>query len=319
LTPLAFVDLKAKAEGVELTNLSAYSTKYTGYPITSGTLTVDVRYLLDQQKLTAENHILIDQLTFGDKVESPSAINLPIRLAVAILKNAQGQIDLHLPVSGSLSDPHFSIGGILAHAIMGLIVKAVTSPFNLIASAIGGGGSGQDLNYVVFSPGWAAITPVAKGKLETVAKALQARPALKLDICGRVDPKLDRAALPAALVAQSVAQQKLLDTDQNPAGVDLASVQVTPDEYNKYLKRAYKAAKFDKPKDLLGLTKSLPPDEMKKLMIANIKVTDADLKQLAEARANAVRKALSGKIAPARMIVVAPKLNADGIKDTDKT
>ena len=320
LTPLAFVDIKAKAENVELTDLSAYSTKYTGYPITKGTLTVDVHYLLDQQKLTAENHIFIDQLTFGDKVESPNALNLPIRLAVALLKNSQGQIDLHLPVSGSLSDPQFSVGGIVLHAIVGLIMRAVTSPFSLIAAAVGGSsGNGEDLNYVVFSPGWASITPAARSKLDTVAKALQARPALTLDICGRVDPKFDRAGLPEALVAQSVAKQKLLDNDQNPAEVDLETVQITPDEYNKYLKRAYKAANFDKPRDLLGLNKSLPPDEMKKLMIANTKVTDADLKQLAEARAKAVRKALSAKIAPARLVVAAPKLNADGIKDSGKT
>ncbi|HVB81670.1 MAG TPA: DUF748 domain-containing protein [Candidatus Binataceae bacterium] len=322
LTPLAFVDIKAKAEGVELTNLSTYSTKYTGYPITKGTLTVDLHYLLEQQKLTAENHIFIDQLTFGDKVASPNAINLPIRLAVALLKNSQGQIDLHLPVSGSLSDPQFSVGGIVLHAIVGLIMRAATSPFSLIASAVGGlgGASGEDLNYVVFSPGWASLTAAARSKLDTVVKALQVRPALKLDICGRVDPKLDREGLPEALVAQSVARQKLLDAGQNAAGVDLASVQITPDEYNRYLKRAYKAAKFDKPKDFLGLTKSLPPDEMKKLMIAHTKVTDADLKKLAEARANAVRKALiAAKIDPARLIVVAPKLNADGIKDSGKT
>jgi hypothetical protein len=318
LTPLAFVDIKAKAQGVELTDLSAYSVKYTGYPITKGTLTVDVRYLLDQQKLTAENHIFIDQLTFGDKVESPNALNLPIRLAVALLKNSQGQIDLHLPVSGSLSDPQFSVGGIVLHALVALIMRAVTSPFSLIASAIGGG-SGEDLNYVVFSPGWASITPAARSKLDLVVKALQARPALKLSICGWVDPKLDRESLPAALVAQAVAKQKLLDKDQSAAKVDLASVQVTPDEYNKYLKRAYKAAKFDKPRDLLGLNKSLPADDMKKLMIANIKVTDGDLKQLAEARANAVRQALSAKIDPARLLVVPPKLNADGIKDKGKT
>jgi hypothetical protein len=199
-------------------------------------------------------------------------------------------------------------------------MRAVTSPFSLIASAVGGGGGGgEDLNYVVFSPGWASITPAARSKLDTVAKALQARPALKLNICGRVDPKFDRAGLPEALVAQSVAKQKVVDSDEKTADVDLASIQITPDEYNKYLKRAYKAAKFDKPRDLLGLDKSLPPDEMKKLMIANIKVTDADLKQLAEERANAVRKALSGKIDPARLVVVAPKLNADGIKDNGKT
>ena len=321
LTPLASVDIKAKAEHVELTDLSAYSTKYTGYPITKGTLTVDVHYILEQQKLTAENHIFIDQLTFGDKVDSPTAMNLPIRLAVALLKNPQGQIDLRLPVSGSLSDPQFSVGGIVLHALVGLIMRAVTSPFSLIASAVGGGGgaSGENLNYVVFAPGWASITPTARTKLDTVAQALQKRPALKLTICGRVDPKFDREGLPAALVAQSVARQKVLDNDKNPKDVDLASVEVTPDEYNKYLKRAYKAAKFDKPKDLLGLNKSLEPDEMKKLMIAHTKATDADLKQLAEDRANAVRKALSGKLDPARIVVAAPKLNAEGIKDGGKT
>ncbi|MGH7913100.1 MAG: DUF748 domain-containing protein, partial [Candidatus Binataceae bacterium] len=319
LTPLAFVDIKANAKGIELTSLSAYSTKYTGYPITKGRLTFDVRYLLDQQKLTAKNHIFISQLSFGDKVESPSAINLPIRLAVAILKNPQGEIDLHLPVSGSLSDPQFSIGGVILHAFMSLLTRAVTSPFSLIASAIGAGGSGEDLNYVQFSPGWASVTPAARSKLDTVAKALKARPSLKLSICGRVDPKFDREGLREALVAQSIAKEKLADTGQSAANVDLASVKVMPDEYNKYLWRAYKAAKFDKPSNLLGLTKSLPPDEMKKLMIANTKVTDADLKHLAGARADAVRKVLSARIDPARLLVVAPKLNADGIKDQGKT
>jgi outer membrane protein OmpA-like peptidoglycan-associated protein len=320
LTPLAFVDLKAKAKDVELTDLSTYSAKYTAYPITKGTLTVDVHYLLEEQKLTAENHIVMDQLTFGDKMESPNALNLPIRLAVAILKNPQGQIDLHIPISGSLSDPQFSIGGVLWHAFVGLIVKAVSSPFNLIASAIGAGGaSGENLNYVEFAPGWASITPAARRKLDTIAKALQARPSLHLNICGRVDPKFDREGLRHALVEQSVSREKVLDSDQNPDQVDLAGVQVMPDEYNKYLWRAYKAAKFDKPRDLLGLTKSLPPDEMKKLMLANTHVTDDDLKRLAEARADAVRKALSAKIDPARLHIVPPKLNADGIKDNGKT
>ncbi len=321
LTPLASVDIKAKADNVQLTELSAYSTKYTGYPITKGTLMVDVHYILAEQKLTAENHVFMtnsNRRRQGGKPQRNQSADSPRGRAAQELPGP----DQSAPsVSGSLSDPQFSVGGIVLHALVGLIMRAVTSPFSLIASAVGGGsgGSGEDLNYVVFSPGWASITPTAKGKLDTVAKALQARPALKLNICGRVDPKFDREGLPAALVEQSVAKQKLLDSDQKTADVDLASVEVTPDEYNKYLKRAYKAAKFDKPRDLLGLDKSLPPDEMKKLMIANTKVTDADLKQLAEARANAVRKALSGKIDPARLMVVAPKLNADGIKDNGKT
>jgi len=125
-------------------------------------------------------------------------------------------------------------------------MRAVTSPFSLIASAIGGG-SGEDLNYVVFSPGWASKPPLPGANSTWSSKALQARPALKLSICGWVDPKLDRESLPAALVAQAVAKQKLLDKDQSAAKVDLASVQVTPDEYNKYLKRAYKARNSTSP------------------------------------------------------------------------
>jgi len=148
---------------------------------------------------------------------------------------------------------------------------------------------------------------------------LQARPVLQVSITGRVDPKSDREALPAALVDLAVAREQVLANDQNPATTDLWSVKVMPDEYNKYLRKAYKAAKFDKPKDLLGLDKSLDPDEMKKLMIANTRVTDDDLKRLADARANAVRKVLATKIAPARLHVAAPKLTTEGIKDNGPT
>ncbi len=144
LAPTAFVDIKAKADAVELTGVSPYTVKYTGYPIIKGTLTMDVHYLLDTGKLTADNHIFIDQLTFGDHVDSPSATNLPIRLAVSLLKNSKGQIDVRIPISGSLSDPQFSIGSIILGAFMNLIVKAATAPFSLIASAFGsvtGGGA----------------------------------------------------------------------------------------------------------------------------------------------------------------------------------
>jgi Domain of Unknown Function (DUF748) len=129
------------ANAIELTGLTPYSTRYTGYPIVKGTLTVDVHYLLDKGNLTADNHLFIDQLTFGDKIVSADATNLPIRLAVSLLKNSRGQIDLQVPVSGSLSDPQFSIGGLIAHAFLNLVMKAITSPFSLIASAFGGAGA----------------------------------------------------------------------------------------------------------------------------------------------------------------------------------
>ena len=154
LAPVAFVDLKAK-DGVELTGLTPYSAKYTGYPIVKGTLTVDVHYLLDQGQLTADNHLFIDQLTFGDRVESRDATTLPVRLAVALLKNARGEIAVDVPVSGSLSDPQFSLSGVILDAFVNLIVKTVTSPFSLIASAFG---TEEDLDYVEFAPGLATLS-----------------------------------------------------------------------------------------------------------------------------------------------------------------
>ncbi|HVA80548.1 MAG TPA: DUF748 domain-containing protein [Candidatus Binataceae bacterium] len=309
LAPAAFIDLTAKADGIELTGLTAYSTHYTGYPITKGTLTVNVHYLLDQGNLTADNHIFIDQLTFGDRVENATATNLPIRLAVSLLENSRGEINVDVPISGSLKDPQFSLGGVILHAFMNLIVKAATSPFSLLSAAFGGGK--QDLSYVEFAPGSAALSANSKSRLDTLIQALQDRTGLKVTIEGRVDPTIDREGL----LDQAMKAQKLKATG-GPSGA-LDSVKIAPNEYDKYLTRAYKAAKFKKPADFLGLNKSMPPDQMKKLMLAN--TSDSDLRALADARAAAVRAYLSAKINPARLFLSAPKLNASGIKDQGKT
>jgi outer membrane protein OmpA-like peptidoglycan-associated protein len=313
LAPMAFVDLKAKADGVELTGLTPYSAKYTGYPIVKGTLTIDVHYLLDQGQLTADNHLFIDQFTFGDHVESRDATTLPVRLAVALLKNARGEIAVDVPVTGSLSDPQFSLSGVILDAFVNLIVKAATSPFSLIASAFG---TQEDLDYVEFSPGLAALTPDSQQKLATIAQALQDRPALRLDISGRVDPQFDREGLREARLASLIRMRKMQDSGGHE---DADRVQLTLEEYDMYLTRVYKMATFPKPRNFLGMDKSLPPDEMKKLLLANMEITDQDLQHLADGRANAVRQWLSGQVDPGRLFVVAPTLEADGIKDKGKT
>jgi len=319
LAPMAFVDIRAKADGIELTGLSPYTTKYTGYPIVKGTLTMDVHYLLDQDKLTAENKILIDQFTFGDRVESPSATNLPVRLAISLLKDSQGRINLDVPVSGSLSDPQFSIGGVIWGVIKNLIMKAVTSPFSLLASVVGG--SSAELGYIEFRPGFSTLTSQSQAKLATVAKVLQDKPSLNLDICGRVDPAVDRDGLRDTMVARLVAAQMIEATGRGGTAPEDIIVDETSSDYNKYLTRAYKAADIPgKPRNVIGLAQTLPPDEMKKLLLANMKVTDQDLPKLAQARANAVRKWLSdNKVDPGKLFTVPPKLTAEGITDKGKT
>ncbi len=320
LAPVAFLDVKAKADGVELTHLSPYSGKYAGYPITKGRLTMDVHYLLDQGKLTADNHIFIDQLTFGDRMDGPGISHLPVKLAVALLRNSQGQIDVHVPVSGSLDDPHFSVGSLIWHAFVNLIGRAITSPFRLLASA---GGSKEDLGYVEFAPGSSELDKQAQTRLAGIVKIINDKPSLQLDVIGRVDRKSDEAGLRKVMVDELVRAEmpnEADDGDTAPApAAKPSSGKPDSDDYDKYLKRAYKHAKFKKPHDLIGLTKSQPPDVMRKMLEDNVAVDDDAMRHLAERRADVVRQWLRGKVDDKRVFALAPKLDAKGIDDTGKT
>ncbi|KFG93319.1 AsmA family protein [Burkholderia paludis] len=311
------LDLTASAHDIELTNLTPYSAKYAGYPITKGKLNVDLHYQLDNDQLKANNHIFIDQLTFGDHVDNDTATRLPVKLAISLLKNTRGEIDVNLPVSGSLSNPEFSVGGLIWRAVLNLIAKAVTSPFSLLAHAFGGGG--EDLGYVEFAPGSYQLDDAQQKKLDTVVKMLTEKPSIRLDLIGRVDPTKDTSGLGDAYVERLVRQQKLKDVVGQGESVDPMSVKVEPGEYGKYLARAYKAADFKKPRNLIGLQKTLPDADMKKALAEHAQADDNALRTLAQQRAQAVRQYLDGKIDSSRVFVVAPKLDAKGIEDKGAT
>lgn len=321
LQPVAFLDIKGKADEVELTSLAAYSRKYAGYAITSGKLNVDVHYQLDQRKLEADNHIFITQLTFGERDTSPGAKHLPVKLAVALLKDTEGNIDVNLPVSGSLDDPQFSVGGLVWRALGNLIAKAVTAPFRLLGAAFGG--PGADLGYVEFAPGSAILDAKAQERLGKLVAILQKKPSLKLDIIGRVDPTKDRDGLRKVTVENLIRRELVLDEKGKGADVSdaaLADVRVTPDQVEKYLKRAYKHDDIpNKPRNFLGLKKSLDPDEMRGLMEANVAVDEPAMRALAKRRADAVQTWLSGKLDASRYGEKPVQLDTKGIDDKGKT
>lgn len=328
LNPLGeqlYLDIAAKAAGVELTRLTPYAAKYAGYPITKGKLTVDVAYKIENGKLDAKNHLYLDQLTFGEKTDSPDAVKLPVLLAVSLLKDRNGVIDVNLPVSGSLSDPEFSIGGVIVRVIVNLLSKAITSPFSLIASAFGGGG--EELGYIEFAPGSSTLTDDARKKIETVGKALNDRPSLRLEISGRIDPATDADGARRVWLDQRVAEAKQRDlrrsaqagdqAEEGEGGEQGARVTVSKQEYPKYLEAVYKRETFKKPKNFIGLNKSLPPAEMEKLLLEHAPVTDTELRALADQRALVVKQSLErdGKIPDEKLFLTAPKLSAEGIKD----
>lgn len=304
------MDIRAEVRGMELAPLSPYSGRYIGYGIEKGKLTFDVSYKVEDRVLTAQNRLILEQLTLGDKVDSPDAPSLPVQFALSLLKDRNGVIDINLPIGGSLDDPQFSIGGIIVKVIVNLITKAVTAPFSLIGSMFGGG---EELSHLAFDPGHAALTDKAAEKLKTIAKALDDRPALKLEITGRTDPQADREGLKRASIDRKVRALKLKDMVARGQSAEGARVTVTPQEYPALLKRVYRDEDFKKPRNMIGFQKDLPVEEMEKLMIENAKVSDDDLTLLGNRRAQAAKDWLTteGKIPAERIFILASKSGAD--------
>ena len=308
----AHLDILASVKDFELTGLSSYSGKYVGYGIAKGKLSAELNYKIIERQLTATNRIFLDQLTFGDAVESPDAVNLPVQLAVSLLKNSRGEIDLNLPVSGTLDDPQFSVFGLVMKMLFNLIGKAITSPFALLGSALGGG---EELSQLDLAAGTASLGEAEQGRLKTLAQALVDRPALRLDVVGRADPATDLDGLRQAALANAVRAQKLKAMiAKGQAAPSLEEVEVGEAEYAELLKKAYRAADFKKERNLVGMVKDIPVPEMEALLRANAQVGDDDLLGLARARAQAVRDWLAGEggVPGERVFVLEPKVEALG-------
>ncbi|MET3133864.1 hypothetical protein AAKU55_004154 [Oxalobacteraceae bacterium GrIS 1.11] len=316
LNPLSrplFLDIKASAHGIELPRLTPYAAKYAGYAIEKGKLSMEVNYRVEHDKLVAQNQVRIEQLTFGDKIDSPSATKLPVLLALALLKDRAGQINLDLPISGTLSDPQFSVGGIIGRVFVNLMSKAVTSPFALIGSIFGGG---EELGYAEFEPGSATLSEPAQAKLDTLALALTERPALQLDLSGRADPDSDADGVRQQILRRKLRAFKRKDSLNHGGESSSDELSLSVADKDKYMEKVYAAEKFDKPRNALGLLKTLAPAEMEKLILANTTVTPDALTALANKRAMAVRAYLDGKggVAAERIFLVAPKLS-DAARD----
>jgi hypothetical protein len=313
-----FVDLKVRIKDLDLSPATPYSGKYAGYIIEKGKLSFDLEYLIVKQKLDSQNNIFIDQFTLGEKVESPQATKLPVKLAVALLKDRRGEIKLDLPVKGSLDDPKFSVGRIILQIITNLIAKAATSPFALLGAVFGGG---EELSYVEFDYGSIALTDPNIKKIDTISKALQDRPSLKIDIGGHVDMEKDMEGLKQLLFNRKIKAQKLKEmVKKGQAAVPVDEVKIEPPGYGKYLKMAYKEERFPKPRNFLGMAKDIPVPEMEKLMLTHTEVKEGDLRTLASQRAMKVKDAIlkSGQVEPERVFILEPKSLAPEKKEEIK-
>ncbi|MBN1277110.1 MAG: DUF748 domain-containing protein [Deltaproteobacteria bacterium] len=299
-----FLDAAFSLKGMDLGPFSPYAGKYIGREISRGKLSLDLKYLVDQRKLGSSNNAFIDQLELGNAVESPDAIKLPLDLAVALLKDRNGQIKLNIPVEGSLDDPEFRIGGVIVQVIMNLLVKAATAPFALIGAMFG---SEEELNYLDFRAGSFDPDESVRKKLDTIAKALDDRPGLRLDISGYSDPEEDGQALITARLEQnikSIKMKELVKQGKTAPGPD--DLKLTDEEYEYYLRTAYYLEYPSGKKEKQSEEEKVSPGDMESRLRENIKITEDDLRLLASERAGAVKNYLvyEGKVSADRLFLV---------------
>jgi hypothetical protein len=294
LNPLqtsAYTDLLIASKGVDLTPLGPYAGKHLGYGLQKGKLDVDLKATVQDRALTSANVARVDQLTLGDATNSPEATTLPVRLALALLRDKDGVILLDVPVEGKLDDPEFKLGRVIWRTVLNVLVKVATSPFSALAALAGGGDA--DLSLVEFAPGAAALDEAATKRVELLARSLAQRPALALECEGTADPGPDGAALRRAELERLLRRTKGA-AQRPPAAEDAVTVPV--DERPRWVAAAYEAAfpPAAAPKPAPGQPPPAPPTfaAMEERLLGAVPVAPEALPALAAARTAAARDAL---------------------------
>jgi len=313
LSENAFTDLMITLGGMDLAVGGPYSGKYVGYGLSKGKLSLDLKYKVSQKQLEAENRVLVDQLTFGRKVDSPDATSLPVPLVVALLKDRKGRIDIDLPIRGDLNDPDFKYGKVVLSTLLNLLTKIAASPFSLMGKLIPGAGDEEVLQFVAFPPGSTTVADGELKKLEALAKGLEERPNLRLDITGTADQVRDRQAL-NRMKLQAIVQAKwqrervksAAKGEPIPAGDEQRLIQQLYEAHQKKAIPSAAPATVDTP--------AKPPthEDMKQVLMAAMPLDEEALRGLALQRAEQVREQLTGegKLADEQVNLLDVDLNA---------
>lgn len=238
--PTDNMDIKLIFRNVDMSRLTPYMATFAGRRIESGKLSLDLEYKIKKRQLLGENKIVIDRLTLGERVESPSATSLPLDLAIAILQDSDGRIDLGLPVAGSLDDPQFSYGGLIWKAITNVLTKIVTAPFRALGALFGG--SGEKIESIAFEPGAKQLTPPEREKLLKIAAVLGKRPKLALAV-GGIHADVDRVALQEVQLRRAVLTQSGLTLSErgDPGPISLRQPKIQAALESLYAERVGKS------------------------------------------------------------------------------
>ena len=314
LQPALNTDLKIDFENVAMPKFSAYSVPFAGREIASGKLDLSLGYKLDESELVGENKLVLRDFELGEKVEHPGASSLPLGLAVALLKNPDGTIDIDLPVRGNVDDPEFRYGGVIGKALLNLVTKIVTSPFALLGNLVGA--EEGDLEFIAFQDGRADLTPPELEKAAKLAEALALRPELSIEISGVIDRESDGLAIKTARLDEAVEQEMQASSDENGDGqyaeqrLEVFEAMFGQPEVRNTLQQQYTTED--------GLDELAYTAELRRQLIETYVLDETDFISLARRRASNVQAALLEENADLQpQIVVAELQEVD--KDDDES
>lgn len=324
-------EVKIALAGLDTAVFSPYSGRYIGQQIARGKLDLDLDYTVARSELTADNKVRLDGFTLGSRVESPDAVDLPVGLAIALLKDTRGRIKLDVPVSGQLDDPGFKLSGVILDTLKNLILKAATAPFALIGGLVGGG---DELGYVAFAPGSADVTEAERTKLAQLARGLAERPALRVEVPGAASPALDGPTLRELALDHLLKSMRFEEIrGKSSAPADASGVELDDHLRERLIAEAYASRLKQRVKDLRAQAPATDADgreiderewtrqEMRRRLLESMPAGEAEISDLARRRAGAIVEALLGEggVAPERVSTVAPRVDAPGDGPAVKT
>ncbi|MEE4719155.1 DUF748 domain-containing protein [Pseudomonas alliivorans] len=317
--PMASLDIATSFKRVELTTLTPYSGKFAGFRIRKGRLNLDLHYLITNGQLKAQNKVLVEQLQLGEKVDSPDAVDLPIRLAVALLKDTQGRISIELPVEGDLNNPQFSVMPIVWQTLRNLVLRAAQAPFKMLGGLVSGGGS-EDLGNVSFAPGSSDLSADTQKALDKLSAALKERPTLKLEIEGTSAASSDGPLIARQRLEREyqATYYKILQRRGDKVPAKAALLQVPEDEKAPMLEGIYRARlKQQPPAEWANLGKEERSNQMRAAMLKFWSGNEVLLRELGQNRASSIKDYLveKGKLEDERVYFVDARLGqaqADG-------
>ena len=306
--PMASLDIATSFKRVELTTLTPYSGKFAGYRIRKGRLSLDVHYLITNGQLKAENKVVIEQLQLGEKVDSPDAVNLPLKLAIALLKDSDGTISIELPVTGDLNNPQFSVMPIVWQTLRNLVVRAAQAPFKLLSGLVSGGGA-EDLGTVSFAPGSSELSPEAQKALDALASALKQRPTLRLEIEGTAAQSSDGPHIARDRLEREYQYNyyKILQRRGDKVPAQASLLKVPDDEKGPLLEGIYRTRlKQQPPAEWAKLSRDERASKMSAALIDFWSKSEVLLRQLGQERASSIKDYLvdKGQLADDRVYFV---------------